>query len=774
MRFLFLKLLRDIRHSVGQYVAIAVVIILGVAAYAGMMSASASLKQNVDQFYAEQNLADLWVTVPGAGPSMIAAVRALPGVQAADGRVALTGTAGANSFTVHAIPSDPTVNIPLVERGSLPQSANECIVDRGYADVNRLQVGDTITVSIGGASHDLTVSGVFNSPEYLYLTKDITTQPDHKTYGALMITQALIPDQPDNEIVVKLTPGADVNELKSQIANIAMPSGGGVILDRTQLLSWVQMNNDVTQFGQIGSVFPIIFFLVAAAIIFISVSKNVEIQRDQIGNMKALGISRSAITFHYLSYTLLICAVGAILGAVLGIVLVMPAIQGIITSYYTMPAMHPVAFAANVLVAAVLAFVFGIAATLVSVQKPLSESPAMAMRPKAPGHVNAIWLEHNEKLWSRLSFGRKIVLRNLFLHKGRALLSSIGIIGCVGLLLASFGFLDSLGNVLGNQYFRMNQYDIAVTLNTPVTAGSTFPVENQRIAASWGQGSLPASINGAAGTTATKLMAMDADSDAIALYTPAGKLVSLPGDGVILPQLLADKYNLHVGDSLPLTLTPIGGSPQTVTVRVGAIAVEYLEQDVYISFDYLAQLGVSIPVATFFLKVDASADVNNVAAAIGRDPAVRQALTNAQMAQAWTQELGVLNSLVIIMIAISAALALAVVYNISAINIVERRRDIATLRVLGYHRAEVNRLIFQENLLITGFGALLGLPVGVGMLKLILDAVVSDTMTVPITVSPLSVLYSIALGFGFTVVANQLLRGKIKRIDMVESLKSVE
>jgi len=439
-----------------------------------------------------------------------------------------------------------------------------------------------------------------------------------------------------------------------------------------------------------------------------------------------------------------------------------------------MPAMHPVGFATNVLVAAVLAFIFGIAATLISVRKPLSESPAMAMRPKLPAHVKAIWLERNQKLWSRLSFGRKIVLRNLFLHKGRALLSSIGIIGCVGLLLASFGFLDSLNNVLGNQYFRMNQYDIAVTLDTPVSAGDPFPVANQQIAASWAQGSMPASISGPSGTTSTNIVAMDATSDAIALYTTAGKRVGLPTHGVIMPQLLADKYNLRIGDSLALTMTPVGGSPRTATVRVAAIAVEYLEQDVYTSFDYLAQLGISVPVTTFFIRVGQGADANTVAATIGCDPAVAQALTNTQMAQAWTQELSVLNSMVVIMIAISAALALAVVYNISAINIVERRRDIATLRVLGYHRAEVNRLVFQENLFITGFGALLGLPVGVGMLALILNAVVSTSMTVPIDISPLSVLYAIALGFAFTVLANQLLRGKLKRIDMVESLKSVE
>jgi len=211
----------------------------------------------------------------------------------------------------------------------------------------------------------------------------------------------------------------------------------------------------------------------------------------------------------------------------------------------------------------------------------------------------------------------------------------------------------------------------------------------------------------------------------------------------------------------------------TADLTVAAVARQYLEQDIYASFDYLGGLGLTIPVQSYLLAVDPGRAAA-VAASASQNPAVAQALTKADLAKAWSSEMSLLNSMVWIMIAASAILALTVVYNISVINIVERRRDIATLKVLGYHRREVNRLVFRENLIITAFGAIVGLPVGVGMTWLLIHAVVSTTMTVPLTVRPWSAVYAVALGFGFTIAANQLLRGKIRRIDMVESLKSVE
>ena len=773
MKYLFKKLLRDINHAKGQYIAITLVILLGVAFYIGMISASISVKQNVNEFYESQKLADLWVTIQSTDPSMIDQIRNLSDVEAVNGRTFLSGTSGTHEFVIHTIPQNEAVNIPYIESGRLPQTAKECIIDRGYRAANNLNVGDIINVSINNTSYNLTISGIFNSPEYLYLAKDMTSQPDHKTYGALFIDESLIPDLPANEIVIAAKPNANIASLKSEVSKIIMPSGTSVILEREQLLSWMMLNNDISQYGKLGAVFPIVFFVVAAAVIFISMSKNIETERSQIGNMKALGIKDKLITFHFLSYTLLTCMIGCFLGAIIGVFIVMPGIEMIFTTFYTMPTMHPVGFYENIAVASVLAFAFGILATVISVRNPLKESPASAMRPKIPRKVKPLMLERNDKFWRRLSYGHKIVLRNLFLNKGRALLSSIGIIGCVGLMLASFSFLDCINNILKSKFYEMNHYDVSVTMKTPASADTAFPISNSNIDVAWPQGSIPASFGDDNSTVSVNLIALSPKCDAIALYNSDGKLLTFPKDGVIISKLYAEKYNLAIGNIITLTLSPIGGTSNFVKVKIVGIALEYLEQDIYTTFDYLNTLGETMPVYTYYLQVK-NGDADRIAASLNQNSAVNQAITKTDLANAWAQELSIMNSMIFVMIGISAVLALTVVYNISAINIFERHRDIATLKVLGYHRNEVNRLVFQENLLITGFGSLLGIFAGVGMLWLMLKATVSDIMMVPMIISPLSVVYAVALGFVFTILANQLLRGKIHKIDMVESLKSVE
>jgi len=769
MRYLLIKLLRDMGgRGKGQYIATIVVVLVGVAFYVGMMSASVAVNKVIASFYANQKLADLWVVTGHTDPATLAAVRALPGVETAQARAQLTVSSGANSFVINTV--TPGVNLPFIESGHLPQAATDCVVDRGYAAAHNLTPGAVLDVTVAGVPQQLKVVGIFNSPEYLYLAKDVTAQPDHQRFGALYVSP-LLPGLTPNQIVITAQSGTDLDALKAAVAGVAVSDGQGAVLDRTQLLSWVMLNQDMNQYAQIGVAFPVVFFLVAAVIVFIAMSKNIDAQRTQIGTMSALGVPTWQITGHFLGYALITCLVGSLIGVLTGVFAVMPGIAAIFTAFYTMPAMQPAGFAVNALVATSMAVAFGVAATWLAVRAPLRETPAAAMRPKVPAAVHPILLERRAALWSRLTFRQKIVARNLFLNKPRALLSSIGIIGCVGLLLASFGFLGSIKAVLGPRFEAMNQYDVSVTLTSPA---SSFPLLGQDVAAAWGQGLVPASFTSGSNTVSTNLVALDANSDAVALFDASGHALALPKDGVLVPQLFANQYHLAVGDQLRLLLAPPVGAAQTVTVTVAGVALEYLQQDIYTSFGYLAGLGVSLPVDTYFLDAAPGASPDQLAARLSGSDLVAQAMTKAQLANAWSQELGLMDSLLFVMIGASAVLALAVVYNISAINIVERRRDIATLKVLGSPVGEVNALVFNENLLVTAFGAILGIPVGVVMLSGLLQAVVSNTMMVPMVISPLAVVGAIGLAFAFTVLANQLLRRPIKAIDMVESLKSIE
>ena len=770
MRFLFLKLLRDIRLAKGQYIAITLVVILGVAFYSGLTSASNSVGVNVNTFYENQQLADFWIRVSYASEETLHKIQELPGIEAADRRATLAGVSGDSDFIIHTLPANPIINVPFIESGNFPVTANDLIVDRGYATANNLSVGDNLDVTIGGIAHNFTISGIFISPEYLYISRGITEMPDHYTFGVIFVNNEFA-GASFNEFIIRAAYGADFDNLITELQAVAVPYGTGVIFGREQLLSWAHLNPNIQQFDSIGIAFALVFFFVAAAIIFISMSKNIDTQRSQIGNMKALGVRSKAITFHFTSYTLITCAIGSILGAVFGLLAVFPLIQMIFTSIYLMPELSTVGFWGNALIASAIAFAFGVAATLFSIRKPLKESPASVMRPKPPRKAKILFLERYG-LWAKIPYNRKIILRNLFLNKGRALLSSIGVIGCVGLMVAAFWFVDSLNDVTTNRFIQMNQYDMIVTLNAPVSEGHGLPFYSDYMVAAWAYASVTASFSIDNTAIASNLIAVEANNTAIVLHDSRGNHLSFPVDGVIIPALYAGRYGITIGDSLNLTLTPVMGEARSITITVRGIAPQYLNQNIYTTFEYLQSLGETLPVSTFLLNI--SGNIAAVVSELEANAAISQIMTIDELASAWEQGINLVRLVMYVFVAASAVLALTVVYNISAINIYERRRDIATLKVLGYHRREVYRLVFNENLLITAFGAVCGIGVGVVMLRLLLNVTASDGSMFPMVITLQSAIISIALSFAFTVLANQLLKGKVKRIDMVESLKSVE
>lgn len=521
-------------------------------------------------------------------------------------------------------------------------------------------------------------------------------------------------------------------------------------------------------------VLPNVFFLVAAIIIFISMSRNVELQRGQIAIMKAIGKSNAAIMMHYLSFSIICGIVGSIIGSLLGVLLLPQALYSSYKMVYTLPSIKPSGYGVSVLSATSLAILFGIVATLFSCYKTMKEVPAQAMRPKPPKKIKEIWFEKNEKLWARFSYSKKLILRNIFVNKKRAILSSVWIIGSVGLIIASLTFNDDINLMLKEQYQNIFKYDVSATLNTPVLYKDPLNFNDSNIKGIYKQAAIPISYNNGKKDTTINLYALDKNNEAIALFGKSGKQLTLPNDGVIISEKFADTNHIKVGDFIGMKLIPYMQASKTIKTQVKGIAVMYLSQDIYTSFGYLDTLNVIAPVETVYLTVKDADSVNNTISILKSDNRVKVASSKSEIADKVNSSMQVMNTFIVVMILASAILALTVVFNISSINIFERHRDIATLKVLGYYPKEVNSLVFTENLFITGFGSIFGIGFGVILFYALSQTMVPDSMMVPIIIKPLSVVIAISLGFGFTVIANQMLRRKIKKIDMVESLKSVE
>ena len=781
MNKLFLKLFRDIRKSLGLFLAITAVSAIGVALLTGFSVTYSSLKNMTDSYYKQGNLADLtayYLKIDDAG---IAKIKSINGVTDAYGRITIkaSGVNNESNFLIHSVSTDEKIDIPALNKGNFPQSDNECMIDSAYAKANKISIGDQIGITANGKPLNLTVSGIFNTAEYVYLVEDPAKnpEPDHKNYGLLYIDKSMISRLTGNgtytEALVTLTKSANVDQVKKDVENATASYGFGHITMQKDQPSFSQLQSDLDTVKAISASFPYIFFLVASVIIFISMSRTVQSERGQIGIMKALGINTPTIMLHYLSYSVLCGLVGSIAGNLLGVFLLPRFMLNVYSALYTFPAILISGFGLYVTLSTILVLLFGVIASMFSTRNVLREMPAQCMRPFVPKKVQQIWLEKNKKLWSKISYKNKLILRNILLNKQRAALSSIGIIGCVGVLMCGFGLKESINNLTTNQFSKMQKFDDMVLLTKPVSYDAAIPFNNGNILQTDRLSILQVTMN-LSKDISTDLYILPQNNVSIQLFSNGGAKLALPSDGILVPYKLAQEYHIKVGDIVAVKLESASYQNATIQAKVAAIDVLYLSQDIYMSDEYLQTLGIPGYVNGYYVTLNnksLNGDVTKYLAGVAN---VRSVTSNDTLRNSLASAMGTMNTLFYLMIIMSAALALAVIFNISSINIFEWRRDIATLKVLGYHKNEINSLIDAENLIITAFGCIFGVLFGVIIFRYLLIITVSANMYLPYQISFSMVALSIVCTFAFTVITNFLLQGKIRSIDMVESLKGVE
>ena len=546
----------------------------------------------------------------------------------------------------------------------------------------------------------------------------------------------------------------------------------------------VQNENFVTSFSRDGQVsyhsvdeamapyrtmsylFPVIFFLVAAAIAFISISKMVESQRSQIAVMQAMGVSKMKIRFGFLSYALTASVLGALPFAVLGNLFVPSYITGIFTMQYDLPGVINRLMPAYILLPLLLSFAFTGAAALLAVQRALRETPSQGMRPRAPKHTRAILLERWGAFWRRTKHATRLALRNVFGHKGRILLSSVGVIGSVMLLVAGFSLRDSAGSIIQTTVESM-PYDLAVMLNEAPdnlqqTPGAAYAEALEFTDSTAGSLLLDEEI-------AMRFQFVSPGSTLVHLVGADGCAIAFDENTVVLPQTVAAAYGIHPGDTIE---TEVRGTQAAFTVT--DIGEEYLAKTLYVSSPAAEAAGMEVNRDTVLMLLRDGSDAAAVQDMLRSDPSVLGVTSSADIVQKAGDAVLMLNAVIVVIILAAAVLAVAVLYNISAVNILERTREYATLLVLGYSRKDVNRIISAENTALTAVGCLLGIPAGLGLFSYMAAAISRDDLTLPNGFGPLAVMLSILFVFLFSILTSRLLRGKIRRIHLVEEIKGVE
>ena len=574
-----------------------------------------------------------------------------------------------------------------------------------------------------------------------------------------------------------------IDDAEEQISDIQ--NGEWYVLDRGSTMSFVTFEQYADRMDAIARVFPVFFFLVAALVASTTMARMVDENRLQMGTLKALGYSNAAIAGKYLFYGLAASVLGSVAGMIVGFI-VFPTIiwQAYQTVMFSLPTFrlqfYPGMAALSVLLSAA---VIGLA-TWEACRASLKEKSAALLLPKAPVAGKRIFLEYIPPLWKHMSFSQKTTARNLFRYKKRFFMTVLGVAGCTALLLIGFGIQDSILPMLSKQTTELNHSDLTVSVSDEkafiVENGLADVLDSSSAVTSWGRFyNKSVTLYNAEGDKQTASIVTAEDEAQMTTYftfrTRQGhKAIPFDDSSVILTEKTAESLGLSVGDTFEVETAD--GSRQTLTLT--GITENYVFTRLYLSQAQLkALMGGTLPAwNTVYGQTDCpTTEARNT---LRTDLLACNYVSSVSFIEDTTEMfdnlIGCLNYVVILVIVCAAALAAVVLYNLISVNLGERKKELATIKVLGFYDKEVYRYIFREIDLLALIGSLVGLGLGVPLHQFIIRTVEMDQMMFIRSIAPRSYLFSVALTLFFTVVVCRLMRRHVKRISMVESMKAPE
>lgn len=835
MNALTLKnLLREIKRTFTKFLSIFAICALGVAFFAGIRATSPDMKEAGDRLYNTYNLSDISViSTSGLTADNIRDLESIEGIQAVraslfvDAMARGTGEKEKNlrlySMPIklkseyaplidlipdYGIDTSPEYEMNGVEivSGRMPLNDTETALDYSLEGSLVKQLGDEITLTTSGGTVTLRVVGFIRSPMYISMFERGTSSIGNGTsdgfaYASgnaisslgtkLPVMSLLNTYYTRADIVISGKEGlsaysdeyeALVNEVTDRIEDYASTqSGTWYIQDRSGNPGYSDYSENTDRIAAVGDVFPLIFFIVAALVCLTTMTRMVEEQRIEMGTMKALGYGGWQIAMKYAVYAMSACISGGVVGAIIGFKLFPYVImKGYSIMYYLGKLETP--YRADIAFMAIAAMaVCTAAATFSACYASLKEVPATLMRPKAPKAGRRVLLEKIPFIWKKLSFTSKVTVRNLFRYKKRFFMSVIGIAGSGALLVTAFGLNDSIFGIIEKQFGDIWQMDVqayvyeAMPLADMQELLGKNPANDDFDSVMFCLDSQMECKNGGRSQSGVHLLGVESAGSMagrVNLHN-GGAPVTLDDSGVVVTAKLAETLSIKVGDEINMRT---GGEDHLM--RVIGIADNYVYHYVYITAAYYETVfGKAMQYNGFMGNLkDGLTDET-------MDAMSTQLLSDSRMytvrtigsiyASVW-DSLSILNYVVLVLILGSGMLTFVVMLNLTNINIGERMRELATLRVLGFYDKEMYAYIFRENNALSVIGAFVGLLFGKIMHLFVIRTCEVDMVMFVRSAKPLSYVYAFALTIAFSLIVNLLMRPKVRAIDMVESLKSAE
>lgn len=564
-----------------------------------------------------------------------------------------------------------------------------------------------------------------------------------------------------------------LRELSDAQLEIYKMEGKWIVLDRNSHYSYRDYGACADRMDGIAKVFPVFFFLVAALVCMTTMTRMVDEQRNEMGTLKALGYSKLQIASKYIIYALIASILGSILGCSLGMYLFPTVIFNAWNTLYNIDQIKFLFQPGLILLASGSVTGITLLATLYSIYSELIEMPSQLMRPKAAKAGKKILLERITFIWKRLSFLQKVTARNIFRYKKRFFMTIIGIAGCSALLVAGFGINDSISDIVNQQYNVIYHYDATVSAKTSEITSQIKSLKGVKDVYEEDHLAVTTKIENKDISTTVHIISNDKKFKDFCTLFNGNNEFDLDDSSVLISQKMATKLNKKAGDTIKIK----DANNKVIKAKIKGVFTNYVGHHIYASESLYKSWNTNAKTTHIYLiksKKTTKKFERNLGNKIMNIDGVQSVTFYSSLQKNFKDMIKSISYIVVVLVISAACLAFVVLYNLSNVNISERKREIATIKVLGFTRKEVDAYINRETILLTILGSLIGLGIGIGLHHLIMNLAEMDDIMFGRTINSISYVISFVMTIGFNAIINLCMHKKLNNIQMVESLKAVE
>lgn len=781
------KLVREAWQLRGQLFSIALVVATGVMSVITMRGSYDTLVAAQADYYRDMRFADIWSSLVRAPNSLVRDIEAIPGVNAVDSRVAFQATLDLDEEGIPvrglfiSLPElgRPILNNIVIKQGRYiaPTGYDEVIISENFALARSLKPGDTIKAVINGRSRNLSIVGIGISPEQSYVVPPGSLFPEDDRYGIFwmgrdVLGPAFEMDGAFNEVFVSLSHDANGLSVIKKLDELLDPYGGLGAYDRSDQPSHLIMQGELDQNRVMGSAIPALFLLVAVFLLHLVLGRMISTQRGEIAVLKAFGYSDIEVGLHFLSFAIIAVIFGIIIGSIGGLYLgrLYVSVYG---EYFDFPNLEYI-FSPSLLIISSGLCVFGaVSGALFAIKKAIDLPPAEAMRPEAPAKFKSGILD-KLMLGKILSPSMRMIIRNIERKPTQGILSSLGVAMSVAILTIGMFMFDGVNYLIDLQFREIQREDITITFDEIVSDSvhydlSNIPgvksVETYRMSM--------ARLKSGHREEEVAIQGIEPKSKLRRIVDGNGKQMPVPTEGMIISRILAQRLNLTAGQFVQVEM--LEGNRRETEVEINGIVNDFMGISAYMSKESLGHLTrEASAVSGAYLEIDKS-EMVEVSKALKEAPVIAAIASPGLMLESFQNQMDEsLMIAVVFLLGFASVIAVGVIYNGARISLSERGRELASLRVMGFHRSEVATLLLGEQAMITLVAIPIGWFIGYWLSFAISSSIETDLYRIPFVLESRTYIISAAIVAAAALASGLLVKRRLDKFEIVDVLKTRE